>query len=201
MTVILEDTDPYTKPSFSLQNRLQRVSWGLCYVLLFRPSPRPLHAWRAFLLRRFGARLGQHCHVYPKVRIWAPWNLIMHDYAGMADEVNCYNIAPIVLGERVVVSQGVHLCTGTHDYEHPQFQLYALPIHIGERAWLCADAFIGPGVTVGAGSVIGARSVVTKNMPVWSVCAGNPCKSIKPRLIRQEMHTGEGALAHAASNL
>jgi putative colanic acid biosynthesis acetyltransferase WcaF len=186
MSAILKGIDPTTQPSFSLANRLTRLAWGMVYTLLFRPSPRPCHAWRAFLLRCFGARLGKACHVYPKAQIWAPWNLELEDHAGIAGDVICYSMAKIHLGERVVVSQGVHLCTGTHDYEDPNFQLYALPIVVGARAWLCAECFIGPGVTVGEGAVIGARSVVTKSMPEWMVCAGNPCKPIKPRRLRDD---------------
>lgn len=184
MSAILENVNPHQGASFSLRNRVQRVCWGAAYNLLFRTSPRPLHAWRAFLLRLFGAKLGIGCHVYPKAKIWAPWNLIMDDHAGMADDVNCYSIAPVTLGKKVVVSQGAHLCTGTHDYESPSFQLYALPITIGDNAWVCAEAFIGPGVMVGEGAVIGARSVVTKNMPAWMVCAGQPCKPLKRREIK-----------------
>lgn len=190
MSDIRVGIDPTTQPSFTLQNRLMRAVWGVVYALLFRPSPRPLHVWRAFLLRCFGARLGKQCHVYPKARIWAPWNLRMDDHAGMADDVICYSIAPITLGERVVVSQGVHLCTGTHDYEDPLFQLVARPIYVGAKAWLCTESFVGPGVTVGEGTVIGARSVVTKDMPAWTVCAGHPCRPIKPRTLRDVLpHT------------
>ncbi len=184
MSAILEEINPHTQASFSLGNRLRRVAWGTVYGLLFRPSPRPFHAWRALLLRAFGAKLGRACHVYPKAVIWAPWNLVMDDYAGMADDVNCYSMATVTLGKKVVISQGAHLCTGTHDYESPHFQLYALPIHIGDSAWVCAESFIGPGVTVGEGAVIGARSVVTKAMPAWMVCAGNPCRPLKNRKIR-----------------
>ena len=184
MSAILQGIDPHTQPSFSLSNRLRRLSWGIVYALLFRPSPRPCHAWRAFLLRRYGARLGSHCHVYPKATIWAPWNLVLDDYAGIADGVTCYSMATVTLGKKVVVSQGVHLCTGTHDYQDPSFQLYALPIRVGDGAWLCADSFVGPGVTIGEGAVIGARAVVTKDMPPWMVCAGNPCKPLKPRVLR-----------------
>jgi putative colanic acid biosynthesis acetyltransferase WcaF len=108
----------------------------------------------------------------------------MDDYAGIADDVNCYSMAVISLGKNVVVSQGTYLCTGTHDYEDLNFQLYAKPINIDDRAWLCAESFIHPGVTIGEGAVIGARSVVTKDMPKWTVCAGNPCKPIKPRVVK-----------------
>jgi len=67
-----EVTDAHTGPSFPLSNRIGRAVWHIVYVLLFRISPKPLHAWRAFLLRLFGAKLGEGCHIYPKTIIWAP---------------------------------------------------------------------------------------------------------------------------------
>jgi putative colanic acid biosynthesis acetyltransferase WcaF len=90
-------------------------------------------------------------------------------------------MANIVLGKYVVVSQGVHLCTGSHDYTDELFPLFAKPITIGDYAWICADSFIAPGVCVGEGAVIGARSVVTRSLPPWTVCAGNPARAIKQR--------------------
>ena len=65
--------DPYHRPNTSLSNRLGRLAWGLIYALLFRPSPRPMHAWRSARLRLFGAKLGPPCHIYPRAIIWAPW--------------------------------------------------------------------------------------------------------------------------------
>lgn len=185
MAAIREGADGFVQPSFSLSNRLARVGWGIVYNLLFRPSPRPLHEWRSFLLRCFGAKIGKDCHVYPSVKIWAPWNLVLDDGASMGDDVICYSIDTVHLGKRVVISQFAHLCTGTHDYTSPNFQLYARPIHIGANGWVCANSFIGPGVSVGEGSVIGAGSVVTKSMPDWMVCAGNPCKPLKPRIMKE----------------
>ena len=121
MTQKTKTTDTVTKTrlsgaSFTLQNRIMRVVWDVTCLLLFRHSPRPLHRWRAFILRCFGAQIGAHCHAYPKVKIWAPWNLEMHDHACLANEVICYNQARITLQERAIVSQGAHLCTGSHDY-------------------------------------------------------------------------------------
>lgn len=178
---ILRGNDFYTQPSFSLANRAGRALWGLVWALLFWPSPRPLHAWRRLLLRLFGARIGRGCRIYPGARIWAPWNLECGDLATVGDGVTLYNQAPIKLGARAVVSQGAHLCTGTHDYTSPNFQLIARPIEVGDSAWVCAEAFVHPGVTIGEGAVIGARSVVTAEMPAWMVCAGHPCKPLKKR--------------------
>jgi putative colanic acid biosynthesis acetyltransferase WcaF len=171
----------HTGPSFSLGNRAARALWGAACVLLFRWTPRPLHAWRALLLRCFGARLGQRCHIYPKAVIWAPWNLECGDEAGIADGAIIYNQARVTLGIRAVVSQGAHLCTGTHDYNSSAFELVARPIAVGAHAWICAEAFVHPGVTIGQGAVIGARAVVTCDMPEWTVCAGHPCAPVKPR--------------------
>lgn len=186
MSDLLECRDPRSQPTFSLGNRLRRVLWGTAYCLLFRPSPRPFHSWRSFLLRFFGAKMGRGCHIYPKAVIWAPWNLIVEDEGSAADGVTLYSMASITIGKRAVVSQGAHLCTGTHDYLDPTFRLYAKPIVIGGEAWVCAEVFVGPGVTIGEGTVVGARSVVTRDMPAWTVCAGHPCAPIRPRAIHTQ---------------
>jgi len=173
--------DPFSGPTFSFSNRLRRAIWGVVWTLFFQTSPRPAHRWRASLLKAFGARLGKGVHVYAKVVVWAPWNLMMEDMASIADGSNVYNIAPVTIGERTVVSQGTYLCTGTHDYNDPLFRLYAMPIRVGAYAWLCAQTFVGPGVTIGDRTVVGARSVVVKDLPAAMICAGNPCRPIKPR--------------------
>lgn len=171
----------YTGPSFSLKNRAARCLWKIVYLLLFRFTPRPFHAWRAFILRCLGAKLGKRCHIYPTARIWAPWNLYFDDEVGIGEYVTLYNQAPITLGKRVVISQGTHLCTGTHDYTKPGFPLIAHPITVGANSWIAAESFVHPRVSIGEGCVVGARSVVTKNLPPWYICAGNPCTPIKPR--------------------
>lgn len=184
--MIKQGVDSRFEPSFGLRNRAARAAWAMCYNLVFRFTPRPAHALRALMLRAFGARLGKACHVYPRARIWAPWNLVMLDNACLADDVICYTMARITLGKNVIVSQGAHLCAGTHDYEDPSFQLYASPITIGDSAWICAEAFVGPGVNIGEGAVLGARAVAIKDVPAWMVCAGNPCRPLKQRKIRSE---------------
>lgn len=106
----------------------------------------------------------------------------MDDASSLADDVICESMDRVSLGKKVVVSQGTYLSTGSHDYGSRNFQLVTQPIRVGDGAWLCAEAFVLPGVTIGEGAVIGARSVVTKDMPEWTVCAGNPCRPLKKRV-------------------
>ncbi len=86
----MHNTDTFKGASFSLKNRIGRVVWGLAYITLFRYSPKPLHSWRSFILRLFGAKIGKGVHIYPAVKIWAPWNLEAQDGAGVANGVDLY---------------------------------------------------------------------------------------------------------------
>lgn len=173
-------------PSFSLKNRLARVVWKNACFLLFKYSPTPFHFWRSFVLRLFGARVGKGAHIYPKVKIWAPWNLTLGDQCGVANGVTLYSQGKIEIGQRSVISQNAHLVAGTHDYTNPKFPLIIKDIIIKDYVWIAADAFIHPGVTIGAGCVIGACAVVTKDMPDWMVCAGHPCRPLKNRVTFEE---------------
>lgn len=177
------NTDTYTGPSFSISNRLQRLVWGVVYIFCFKYSPRPFHSWRRMILKLFNAKVGKGVHVYPKVQIWAPWNLDLGDQCGIGNGVNLYSQDKISIGKKTVISQGVQICTGTHDYTKSGFPLYTRPIIIGNNVWVASDVFIHPGITIGDGAVIGARSVVNKDMPQWMVCSGHPCKPLKERIL------------------
>src|SRR5262249_46463625 len=158
----------------SIKNRIGRVAWNLVYTFLYRPSPIPLHGWRRFLLRCFRAKIGEGAHAYPTARIWAPWNLTMGKNSCLGNHVDCYSVDTVSRGDDALVSQYSYLCSASHDYEVTDFQLVAAPITIGRSAWIAADVFIGPGVTVGDGAVVGARSALFKDVPPWVVVAGNP---------------------------
>ena len=168
----------------SLGNRILRVVWTCVWNLLGRWSPRPFHEWRRWILRIFGAQLARGVKVYPGVRIWAPWLLTMDEDACLGEDVDCYTQARITIGRRAFVSQRSFLCAGTHDYTLQDCPLMAAPITIGAQAWICAQAIVGPGVSIGEGAVLGAGSVAMKSMPAWTVCAGNPCVPIKPRVMK-----------------
>ena len=150
-----------------------RVFWALCQPL-FRFSPRPLWAWRVFLLRRFGAQIGRDVNIYPTARIMIPWHLRIGDQAAIGDRAILYALGPIRIGVRATVSQNAHLCAGSHDLNDPARPLINPPITIGADAWVCADAFIGPGVQIGANAVVGACCVAMKDLPASATGIGNP---------------------------
>lgn len=170
--------------SFTFKHRLHRALWNVSWLLLASWTPAPLHSWRRLILRLFGAKLGEGCGVYPSARIWDPRNLEMGPYSFIGPRVICYSMAKISFGAYSLVSQGAHLCTGTHDISDQHFQLKALPILIGERAWVAADAFVGPGVTIGAGAVLGARGCAFGDLEPWTVYVGNPVRPLKKRVMR-----------------
>lgn len=166
--------------NYSSRETILRVLW-IIGAALFRFSPRPCFAWRRWVLRLFGAKIGQHVHVYPSARIYHPWNLTVGDWSAIGEEVLVYNLGHIKVGQRVTVSHRAQLCAGTHDHTRVDFPLLKQPIEIGDQAWICAAAFVGPGVHVGHGAVVGAAAVVTKDVPGWSIVAGNPARQIAKR--------------------
>jgi len=175
------EEDPYLRPAFSFRDRLARQLWNICWLLLYRPSPRPLHSWRALLLRVFGAKMGRKCHFYPGSKIWAPWNLTCADLVAVGDGAEIYNPAPLRLGSHAIVSQGAYVCGATHDFDDPAFPLLAFSMDIGAYAWICARALVSPGVNIGDGAVLGLGSVATRDLEPWGVYAGVPAVKVKER--------------------
>lgn len=179
--------DISNKPSpHTTRNKLGRIAWNLTQATIFRMVPRPFHSLRARILRLFGAQVSLKARVCPRVRIWAPWNLTMGDYATLADDVDCYCVAPIAIGPNTTVSQYSYLCAATHDHEHRNFPLQPSPITIGENCWVAADCFVGPGVTIGDGTVVGARSSVFNDLPAWKICVGTPARPVNDRTLKDD---------------
>lgn len=167
---------------FSRREQIGRVLWWIGGFLLFKCSLRPMYAWRRWVLRWFGATVGARASIQRSVRIDLPWNLEIGPDSTIGENVWVHTLDKVRIGDHVTISQRVFLCTGTHDYTRPEFDLLRKPISIQRGVWIAADAFIGPGVTIGADAVIGVRSVVLKDMPQGMVCVGHPCVPRKPRV-------------------
>jgi putative colanic acid biosynthesis acetyltransferase WcaF len=174
--------DAYLRPAFSLKNRVARLAWNVVWFVLYRLSPRPLHAWRAMLLRLFGATMGPNCHFYPGSKVWAPWNLVCADQVTAGDGVEIYNPVTMRFGSHAIMSQQAYLCGATHDFNDPAFPLLAYEMNFGAYSWICARASVGPGVNVGEGAVLGLASVATRDLEEWTVYAGAPAVKVKERV-------------------
>ncbi|MFZ3485566.1 putative colanic acid biosynthesis acetyltransferase [Sphingomonas sp. 3-13AW] len=167
--------------SFPVRNKIARVAWGLCWLLLARWTPPAMHGWRCWLLRLWGAKIGAHARIYASVRIWHPANLQVGEGSLLGPRVRCYNQGRISIGRSVVISQDASLCASTHDVVDPLFPLLLRPIHIEDHAWIAAEAFVGPGVRVGTGAVLGARAVAMRDLVPWTFFSGNPAEPLKAR--------------------
>lgn len=178
----------------SLGNKMARVVWGICWLGLFRTSPWFCYRWRRLLLRLFGARVGKGAKVFPSTRIWAPWNLTLGEYSCLSHDVDCYCVAPILIGAHATVSQYSFLCTATHDVADPNMRLRSAPITIEDQAWICARSYVAPGITIAQGAVTGACSVVTKNVPAWMIVCGNPARPVRKR--RLDANNDSGGVFH-----
>ena len=171
--------------SFSLGNRLFRLVWMTAWVLLARFTPPPLHGWRRLVLRAFGAKVGQGARVHASVSVWLPANLELGDHALIGPGVRLYNQGRISIGAHSVISQRAHICASTHDVSDPLFQLVVRPVSIGAQCWVAAEAFVGPGVTMGDRSVLGARGALFSDAEPDAVYSGNPAAFVKSRNLRE----------------
>jgi putative colanic acid biosynthesis acetyltransferase WcaF len=170
----------YSSP-WTWREKLAMAAWGVCWTVACAWTPKPLNAWRLLWLRLFGARIEGTPFVHQRARIKIPWNITLRDRACLGDRANAYSLGPIEIGEAATVAQDAYLCAGTHDFDDPILPLCTAPIVIEARAFVCARAFILPGVRVGRNSIVGAGSVVTRDVPPDVVCAGNPARVIRSR--------------------
>jgi putative colanic acid biosynthesis acetyltransferase WcaF len=167
---------------YSMFEQLLRVLWGVVKPLFYF-SPRIFFGWRTFLLRLFGAKIGKGVHIYNSATIYMPWNFEIGDWSSIGEHAYIYNLGKITIGSKTSISQRAHLCAGTHDYNSPEMPLLKPAIIVDDQAWICTDAFVGPGVHIGEGAIVGARAVAVKNVEPWDIVAGNPARVIKKRVL------------------
>jgi putative colanic acid biosynthesis acetyltransferase WcaF len=160
-------------------------SWRLVESMLCNLSPQFLYSWRRIWYKFFGAEIGKSVLIRPSVKCVYPWKLTIGNYSWIGDDVSLYTLGEIEIGSNTVISQNCYLCTGSHDYTSPTFDIYAKKITIGDQVWLASDVFVGPGVTIGNGTVVGVRSTVLHDLPEGMICYGTPAKPIKPRVMEE----------------
>ena len=191
----LGDTDVPIQSPWSLGDKVRRVLWMFTQATIFRYSFHNWYGLRRLILRAFGAKLGEGVRVRPTVHIEIPWNLEIGDHSIVGDEAILYALGKVTVGRRVVISQYAHLCAGTHDFNDPNFPLIRPPVVVEDEAWIAADAFVGPGVTVGRRAIVGARASAFKDVPAGKIAGGNPAKPLRDR---DPAPAAEGAAAEEA---
>ena len=166
---------------WTVDDRVLRVLWEVCWWLFCVWTPKPANPWRLFWLGVFNAKIHGTPFVHQRARIAIPWNLTLYDRACLGDRANAYSLGEIEIGARAVVAQEAYLSTGSHDFSDPALPLVVAKITVGEDAFVGARAFVLPGVTIGARAIVGACSVVTHDVPENVIAAGNPCRVLRPR--------------------
>ncbi len=186
-TTVVGGGEPTTEPEpspWSFKEKLARAAWMVLGKPLFRASFHNWYGYRAWLLRRFGAKVGKHVAIRPTVNVEIPWMLDIEEEVAIGDFAIVYSLGPVHIGKRAIISQYAHVCAGTHAYNDRRFTLIRAPITIGDDVWIGADAFIGPKVNIGQLAVVGARSSVYGDLPARMVCVGNPARPIKQRVLQ-----------------
>ena len=159
----------------------KRLVWSIVQGTLYRFSFHTWNGWRAFLLRLFVAKVGPGCTIRRTSEVYYPWKLTMGRGSCLGDDCEVYNLGDVVMGEWVTISQEAYNCAGTHDYRHKTMPLLTPPITLKDDCWICARAFVGPGVTVGRGAIVGAAAVAMRDVEDMAIVAGNPAKFVKRR--------------------
>jgi putative colanic acid biosynthesis acetyltransferase WcaF len=188
-TPTVQDLVSYRLPSgFRGRSAVYTQLWWIVQATLFGLSPAFMFGWRRFLVRLFGAKVGEGVRMRPSVRIYFPWKVDLRDHCQLGERAELYSLGPITIGEMATVSQDAYICTGSHDIYSPTFDIYTQPIVIEREAWVCAGAFVFPGVTVGRGAVIGARSLLKQDAEPYGLYAGSPARKVGDR--RQKLRRG-----------
>jgi putative colanic acid biosynthesis acetyltransferase WcaF len=133
---------------------------------------------RKAILLFFGANLGSGVVLRRGVKVHFPWNLEISDGCWIGEDVWFINHEKIRIGSNVCISQRSIICSGGHDYRSASLEYAHKPIEIKDGAWICLDAKILPGVTIGECSVVSAGEVARKSIPDYSMLVGGEIRPI-----------------------
>ncbi len=179
--VAADRPEPVHTSPWTIGQRIKRQLWYVVQATIFRYSLYNAFGWRRFLLGLFGANLASDVRIRPSARIEVPWNLTIGQNSSVGDFAILYCLGKVTIGRRVTISQYAHLCAGTHETNTHRMLLLRPPITIDDDAWIAADAFVGPGVHIGAGTLLGARSSAFSDLPPGVIALGSPARPVRPR--------------------
>jgi acetyltransferase-like isoleucine patch superfamily enzyme len=141
---------------------------------------------RASFLRKRAYSVGKNLTVYKGITVHCPEGLSIGNNVAMNNNVWINASGSVIIGNYVLIGPRVIIHSANHKYQNPfipiQKQGHSFKkVIIKDDVWIGAGAIILPGVRIGQGSIIGAGSVVTTDVPPYTVVAGVPARKIKNR--------------------
>jgi putative colanic acid biosynthesis acetyltransferase WcaF len=164
-------------------NAPKRLLWYYVNIFFVKSSLFPFNGFKAFLLRSFGARIGNNVTIKPGVNIKYPWNLTIGDNTWLGENVWIDCLVPVTIGHNVCISQGAVILTGSHNYKRTSFDLMVLEVVLEDGVWIGAGAMVNAGVTAATHAVLTSDSVATKNLEPYTIYQGNPAVKTRSRVM------------------
>lgn len=165
------------------RNVVVRCLWYFTNAAYFKSSF-PFNGFKIFLLRLFGAKIGNGLVLKPGVNIKCPWRLTIGNHVWIGEKVWIDNLGDIVIEDNVCISQGAMLLCGNHNYKKAAFDLIVKDITLKQGTWVGAKSVVCPGVIADAHSVLSVGSVATKNLEAYTIYRGNPAEATGKREIQ-----------------
>ncbi len=160
-----------------------RVLWYFTNVLFFLNPWFPISSFKIFLLKIFGAKVGEGVIIKPSVNIKYPWRLKIGNYVWIGENAWIDNLADVEIGDNVCISQGAMLLCGNHNYKKSAFDLITGEIKLEDGVWIGAKSIVAPGVTCKSHSILAVNSVATKDLEEYTIYQGNPAVKVRKREI------------------
>jgi putative colanic acid biosynthesis acetyltransferase WcaF len=125
-----------------------------------------------------GAKIGTGIVLGKSIRLLYPWNIEIGNNCWIGEGVWFINHEKISIGSDVCVSQRAIICSGGHDYRSSSLEYSHKPVVIKNGAWVCLDAKVLPGVTIGECSVVSAGEIIRKSLPDFSMLVSGQVRPI-----------------------
>lgn len=164
---------------WNFSNKFRFGVWFLFLHLIFISPFFPAKI-RPGVLRVWGASIGQGVSIRRGVKVHFPWNLDIGDNCWIGEEVWFINHEKVTIGSDVCISQRSIICSGGHDYRSASLEYAHKQVTIKDGAWVCLDAKVLPGVTIGECSVVSAGEIARKSLPDYSMLVGGQVRPIDP---------------------
>ncbi len=134
------------------------------------------------IIKSILGKAGENVYIEPPFRCDYGYNVEVGENFYANYNLIIIDVAKVTIGKNALLAPNVAIYTAGHPI-HPESRNsgyeYGIPVTIGDNVWIGGNTVIMPGVDIGGNVVIGAGSVVTKDVPSWSIAAGNPCRVLR----------------------